>query len=153
MTPRRRALTLAAAVAVLAAGCGDDGGDRLSTEDYRSQATRICQDAERQTDRLGQPETPAQFKRFLERGIVITDRNLKSFEELEPPEDLQDEHDAIVERERSGLERLRRLSRELKGNQSDLRRLQAVQPELDRLSDQVDARFRAAGLNRCAENS
>ena len=62
MTPR--ALPLAAALAALLAGCG--GEDRLSTEDYRAQAVRICQASERETDRLGQPKTPAEFKAWLD---------------------------------------------------------------------------------------
>jgi hypothetical protein len=146
-----RALPAAALVAaLLVAGCGGD--DRLDTEDYRRQATRICDQSKQQTERLGQPRTPAQFKGFLERGIRITEANLQRFADLAPPEDLQDEHDAIVERERAGLTQLRELARDLRGNQSDLRRIQRIQPALDRLSDQVDARFRAAGLDRCAEN-
>ena len=148
MTPR--ALPVAAALAALLAGCGGD--DRLSTEDYRAQAVKICQASERQTDRLGQPKTPAEFKAFLKRGIAITQENVDKFEDLSPPDDLQDEHDAIVEREKDGIEQLRKLEGELKGNRSDLRRLQAAQPALDKLSDQVDARFRAAGLDRCAES-
>ena len=148
MTRRATALPLAAVCAALVAGCGGD--DRLSTKEYRSEATKLCADSERQTDRLGQPDTPAEFKGFLSRGIDITERNLGRFEKLEPPEDLQDEHDAIVKAQRSGLDRLRRLAGELKGNASDLRRLQQVQPDLDRLSDQVDNRFRAAGLCRPA---
>ena len=148
MTPR--ALPFAAALAALVAGCG--GEDRLSTEDYRAQATKICQDSERQTDRLGQPDSPAEFKAFLQRGIEITDRNVAEFEDLVPPEDLEDEHEAIVEREKDGIEQLRKLAGELKGNRSDLRRLQQAQPQLDKLSDQVDARFRDAGLDRCAES-
>ena len=148
MTPR--ALTLAALLATLVAGCGGD--DRLSAKDYRAQAVRICQASERQTDRLGQPQTPAQFKTFLKRGITITEKNLEKFEDLTPPENLQDEHDAIVEHQKDGIEQLKKLEDSLKGNRTDLRRLQAAQPTLDKLSDQVDARFRAAGLNRCAQS-
>ena len=145
-----RRLTLLAAVVVLV-GCGG-GSDRLSAKDYRAQATRICVDAKRQTDALGRPDTTRQFKVFISKGIVVIDRNVRRFAALKPPADLQADHDAIVASQRRGLDQFRRLATKLHGDSRDVALLRAVQPELKRISDESDARFRAAGLDRCAQS-
>ena len=140
-------------LAALLAGCGGGGGgDRLSAGQYRTQASRICNDSQRQTDALGRPATTRQFQAFLVRGIKVTERNLARFERLKPPKDLQADHDAIVTGERRGLDQLRRLSAQLHGDSRDVALLRSVQPELKRISDESDARFHAAGLDRCAQS-
>ena len=139
-------------LAVLLAGCGGGGGgDRLSADQYRTQASRICNDSRRQTAALGQPKTTAQFKTFLVRGVAVTERNLTRFARLKPPADLQDKHDGIVAGERRGLAQLRRLSAQLHGDSRDVAVLKRAKPALDQLSAQADARYRAAGLDACAQ--
>jgi hypothetical protein len=133
--------------AAVLAGCG--ASNRLSTDDYRTRATRICNDSRRQTNALGRPKTTRQFKAFLTRGIKVTERNLVRFESLKPPEDLQGKHDSIVDGERRGLDQLRRLSAQLHGDSRDVAVLKRAQPGLDKLSAEADARYRAAGLNAC----
>ena len=145
-----RRLTLLAAVVVLA-GCGG-GSHRLSAKDYRAKATRICVDAKRQTDALGRPDTTRQFKVFITKGIVVIDRNVRRFAALKPPADLQRDHDAIVASQRRGLDQFRRLATKLHGDSRDVALLRAVQPALKRISDESDARFRAAGLDQCAQS-
>ena len=141
------------AVVTLLAGCGGGGDDQLSADDYRAQATKICADAKRQTDALGRPNTTSEFKTFLAKGIRVTERNLQRFDDLKPPDDLKAKHDAIVAGEKSGLEQLKKLSSQLKGDARDVALLRKTQPELARLSDETDARFRDAGLDRCAQSS
>jgi len=138
-------------LAALLAGCGGGGGgDRLSAGQYRTQASRICNDSRRQTDALGRPATTRQFQAFLVRGIKVTERNLARFERLKPPNDLQADHDAIVTGERRGLDQLRRLSAQLHGDSRDVAVLKRAQPALNRLSAEADARYRKAGLPACA---
>jgi len=151
-----RRLTVLATIAVTAvlAGCGggDEGGDQLSAADYRAQAGKICADAKQQTDALGRPKTTSEFKTFLAKGIRVTERNLQRFQDLKPPDDLKAKHDAIVAGEKSGLEQLKKLSSQLKGDARDVALLRKTQPELARLSDETDQRFRDAGLDRCAQS-
>ena len=146
----RARLAAAALAAAALAGCG--GGDRLSAQAYRAQATRICNDSRRQTAALGKPQTTRQFKAFLTRGIAVTQRNVARLERLKPPKDLQAEHDGIVAGERRGLAQLRALSAQLHGDSRDVSVLKRAQPELSRLSVQADARYRAAGLPACARS-
>ena len=146
----RRALLAAAGAAALLAGCGGGDDGTLSAAEYRAQASRICTDTQRQTDALGRPKKTSEFKIFLQRGLRVTDRNLQRFSALKPPKDLEDEHNAIIAGERAGQEQLRELSRELHGDARDIALLRRVQPRLAKLSGETDARYRAAGLTRCA---
>jgi hypothetical protein len=149
---RRRGLAALAALAALA-GCGggaDKDDHRLSAAAYRARATRICTDTRRQTEVLGRPRTTAQFKAFLASGVVVAERNLRRFEVLRPPDDLEDEHEAIVAGERRGVAELRRLASHLHGDSRDVALLKRTRPELDRLAAEADARYRAAGLGACA---
>jgi hypothetical protein len=147
----RQAVLAVAAAAALLGGCGGEG--RLSAADYRAKATRICADTQRRTDALGRPRRTSEFKRFLARGLRVTDRSIRSFEALKPPKQLQAEHDAIVAGERRGQQQLQSLSAKLHGDSRDLAVLRQVQPSLTKLSDETDARYRAAGLVRCAQRA
>jgi hypothetical protein len=147
---RRRLIVLTPALALLA-GCGSSGDGRLSAGDYRAQASRICADTQRETAALGRPRGTSAFKVFLTRGLRVTDRNLRRFAALRPPSDLQDEHDAIVAGERKAEQQLRAISGQLHGDSRDIALLRRVQPQLARLGDQTNARYRAAGLPRCAQ--
>jgi hypothetical protein len=145
----RRGLTATALAVLLLGGCGGDG--RLSSADYRAKAAGICADTKRETDALGRPKRTSEFKVFLARGLKVTDRNLRRFEALKPPKELQGEHDAIVAGERQGEQQLRSLSGKLHGDSRDIALLRRVQPQLSKLSNETDARYRAAGLDRCAQ--
>ena len=143
-----------AAAALVIAGCGGSGGsDRLSAAAYKTQAERICTDSAKQTNALGRPQTTSQFKAFLTKGIRVTERNLRRFAALRPPEDLQSKHQAIVAAERRGLDQLRRVSVKLHGDARDVALLRRVQPELSRISQETSTRYRAAGLTACAKSA
>jgi hypothetical protein len=146
----RRGLTLAAIAAALLAGCGG-GSDRLSAKDYRAQASAICADTQRETDALGRPKRTSEFKVFLARGLKVTGRSLQRFAALKPPQDLQDEHDAIIAGERRAQDQLRSLSSQLHGDSRDISVLRRVQPQLSKIGGETNARYRAAGLPRCAQ--
>ena len=147
---RRAVLTgAAAALTAAVAGCGGSGSDRLSVSQYKTQAERICTDSARQTNALGRPKTTSQFKTFLTKGIRVTERNLRRFAALRPPDNLQSRHQAILAAERRGLVQLRRVSVKLHGDSRDVALLRRVQPELSRISADTSARYRAAGLTAC----
>ena len=146
----RRGLIASLIAAALLAGCGG-GSDRLSAKDYRAQAAQICADTQRETNALGRPKRTSEFKVFLARGLKVTDRSLQRFAALKPPKDLQDEHKAIVAGERKAQEQLRSLSSKLHGDSRDIAVLRQVQPQLSKIGDETNARYRAAGLTSCAQ--
>jgi cytochrome c556 len=150
----RSIIPVAACVALLAGGCGSSGGsgDRLSKSDYQQQATKICTDSEAATNKLTQPTKPADVKPFLQKGIAITQKAVDDFKALKPPSDLQDEHNAVVKAEQNALDELQKVTDSLKGDTSDAAKVQAASPELDKISKDVDAKLKAAGLPKCASS-
>ena len=152
-TTKRATLLPALAGAALmlgACGGGDSGGDRLSSAEYTKQATAICTSSEKKTNALKEPTKPEEVKAFLQQGIDITQENLDKFKALNPPENLQDEHDAAVKAEQQALDKLQQITDDLKGEAADAATVQKAQPELERISKDVDAKLKAAGLSKCA---
>jgi hypothetical protein len=160
MTPHLRLiLPLAACAALIAGGCGssDDnggggGGSQLSSSEYKTQATKICTDSEKATDALKQPTKPEEVKPFLQKGIDITQKALDDFKNLNPPSNLSDEHNAVVSAEQAALDKLQEITDSLKGDASDAEKVQKASPELDKISKDVDAKLKAAGLPACASS-
>ena len=156
MTPHLRfILPLAACAALVAGGCGSSGGgggDQLSKSEYTKQATKICTDSEKATNNLQQPTKPEEVKPFLQKGIDITQKALDDFKNLNPPSDLSDEHNAVVKAEQAALDKLQEITDSLKGDASDAAKVQKASPELDRISKDVDAKLKAAGLPACASS-
>jgi len=158
MTPHLRLIVpLAASAALIAGGCGSSGdsgggggGKQLSASEYKQQATKICTDSEKATNALKQPTKPAEVKPFLQKGIDITQKSLDDFKALNPPSDLSDEHKAVVSAEQAALDKLQEVTDGLKGDASDAEKVQKASPELDKISKDVDAKLKAAGLPQCA---
>jgi hypothetical protein len=147
----RRGLIIGALAATALAGCGGGGDDsRLSAKDYRAKASQICAETQRETNALGRPKRTSEFKVFLARGLKVTDRSLQRFAALKPPKDLEDEHNAIVSGERAAQDELRALSTKLHGDSRDIEVLRQAQPQLSKIGDETNARYRAAGLTACA---
>ena len=149
-----RLLIPLAACGALLAGCGSSGGsgDRLSDSAYKSQATKICTDSEKKTNALKQPTKAEEVKPYLQKGIDITQTAVDDFKGLNPPKDLQSEHNAVVKAEQTALDKLQSLTDSLKGTASDAAAVQKASPELDRISKDVDAKLKAAGLAKCASS-
>src|SRR3954452_1644553 len=156
----RLVLPLAACVALVGAGCGSSsndsggggGGSQLSSSEYKTQATKICTDSEKATNNLKQPTKPEEVKPFLQKGIDITQKALDDFKDLNPPSDLSDEHKAVVSAEQAALDKLQEVTDGLKGDASDAEKVQKASPELDKISKDVDAKLKAAGLPECASS-
>jgi hypothetical protein len=84
---------LAATVAM--AGCGGGGGDdRLTREEFVSQADAICEEYEAKLDALGTPQNPDELADFADRALPIAEDGRAELGELRPPEELEDTYDA-----------------------------------------------------------
>jgi hypothetical protein len=89
----RRALPAALAAALAAAGCG---GGSLSTPQLRSDATRVCSLADRQTGGIPTPRSPADGAAFLKRGIAVLRPELVRLRGLRPPVEAADVYDTSL---------------------------------------------------------
>ena len=145
----RRAAVLLALSATLAA-CGGD--DALSTDEYRSEARSICQEATRATRQVQAPArtTNEAVAGYFEQLIAVTRRSSERFAELEPPDELQDEHEEALAANRAGIEEVERLIADLERGGDARALLQAAQTRLTDLSRRSDEAARALGVPECA---
>ena len=141
---------VALAFAGTAAGCGED--DTLSAQEYRTQATKICTDSEKETDAIKEPAAEKDVEPFLTKGIEVTNGYVESFKELAPPEDLQDKHDAAANAISAQVDRLEALRDEIKGGTDAEKAFSSASTALDTGEKDTDAKFRALGLAKCADN-
>jgi len=145
----RRALPALALAAALA-GCG--GG--LSAEEYRREASRICADGDRETERVQAPrdQDPAAVATYFERLIGVNERVLARFEELDPPSELADAHEEAVAVNAEAADEVERLVGDLRERRDLDRALRAATPRLRGLDRRADAAARELGVPACAES-
>jgi len=152
----RRAARVPAALLVVSAlaGCGGSSGggpSTLTAAEYRRQATRICEDANRRADALARPRDLAALRGYLDRTLEIVEQDSARLRRLRPPADLRAGHEAAMRAQDAAIRRLRSLRAQLDQGKPSVTELQAGLDEVQRLGDQADKRFRDLGLERCAD--
>lgn len=88
-------LAIVGAVALIA-GCGGGSDDRLSLDDFRTQADAVCADANRLTDAIEAPTSNDGVLPALEATQAATDPSIEKLKDITPPEDLQSKWDEAI---------------------------------------------------------
>lgn len=98
----------AAALVALLGACG--GGDRLSREEFRTEANAVCAETERRLRELPPPEdSPEGVTRYAEQAAPLLDERHERLRELVPPEEDETAYDALIEEAGAELAALRDL--------------------------------------------
>lgn len=154
---RRPRLLVARLVALLAslvvvAGCGG-GEERLTADEYRSQARQVCQDADRATEAVEEPTraTSKAIVDYFKRLLRANERSTRRFESLKPPKELSDAHQDALKANRDGVAEVRRVIRELEGGGDPRKVLTAAQGRLERLSRSAADAATRLGVPECAD--
>jgi hypothetical protein len=148
----RRTTTLLALLGSLAlAACG--GEDRLTANEYRAEAKKICQDADRATAAVDEPTraTADAIVDYFERLLKANERSTERFQGLEPPEDLESAHDDALKANRDGVREVRRVITELREGGDPRRVLTGAQTRLQRLSQDAASAAERLGVPECAD--
>ena len=137
------------AVLTLAA-CGDDG---MSTDEYRSEARKVCVDAEKATEAIEQPtrSTPEAIVDYLERLLDANEKTIARFDKLDPPDDLQKPHDDILAANRDGAETVRGVIRQLEGGEDAREVLQSSTSRLRELGERSNEAAERLGVRECVQ--
>jgi hypothetical protein len=95
---RRATAALVGLLFLLAAGCGGGGGggDRLSKEEFQSQANAICAKYQEQIKAVGNPTSLEEIPDLVDKILVILNKELDEVSALNPPEELQGRFDAML---------------------------------------------------------
>lgn len=135
------------ALAAAAAGCG--GGDRLSQAEYVKQADAICARYEKRLAALPQPESTADVKTLVDKGLPIAREGNTELKELKPPEDLEAKVDQWHERNDRNLELIEDLGQA--AEDGDEERIQTLASEAEENEGEADRLASEIGLKDCAE--
>lgn len=133
-------------VAVLLAGCGGD--DRLSQADFQQRANAICEKYDKKIAALGSPSSPADIPAFVEKGIPLIEQGLAELRALNPPEDVAEEYDRMLDETEKAIPAARKLSDA--AAKSDAEAVQKALQEGERADEASDRIATKLGLDRCA---
>ncbi len=139
----RTALAGAAALVLLAAGCG--GGDG---NDFREQADAICADYQERIDAVEVPSSLQELAGSAAEVAGLIEDGTAELAELEPPDDLEDAYGDWIGLNEQGAARLREIS--AAAEQDDQARVQELAGLADRNEREADARAEELGLEDCA---
>lgn len=148
MSPRRPiAITLTCAAAL--AACGGD--DTLSAEEYRSQGNAACEAYEKKVRELPQPKSLQDVPEYADEAQAELSSLIDTLDELQPPDDLEQKHNELVDLGRQSADALDDLSNAGEsGSQAQIQKSLANAARLDQQSDQLS---RDLGLDQCADQS
>ncbi|HYY76887.1 MAG TPA: hypothetical protein VE644_11260 [Gaiellaceae bacterium] len=145
---------VASAALAVAAGCGGDGGDRLSREELVSEADAICAEYEAELEAalegLAEPESLEDFQRLVQDAKPIVENGIESLRGLEPPEDLEDEYDEWIARNEENVDAIDELQAAVA--EQDQQRIQEIVQRLDQNEQEADELAAEIGLQDCASD-
>ena len=145
-----RRLLVISLLAVAAAGCGG-GGDRLTREEFASQANAICQDFEQRISDLDEPENIGDVENFADEAAEIASDGRDELGDLNPPEELEGDYDRLLESLDEAIEDIGRLGdAAADGDEAEVQRIAEEGEAKDEESDEL---ARELGLGDCAEDS
>jgi len=143
--------SLLAGAAMLAAGCGGGGGgDRLSREELITQADAICAKYEEQLNALETPQSLEDIERLAEEGKPIVENGVNELKALEPPADLEEQWDELMEQNDANVALIDELSEAAASG--DQARVQEVAAEAQRQDEETDRLAREIGLEECSND-
>jgi hypothetical protein len=150
-TRSRRPAVVAAAGLFVLAGCGGDGGERLSKDEWIEQADAICAQANEDVEALEEPTALDEIADFTDEASGISREALADLRALRPPEEDQatvDEMLDLVEQQIEIGEQIGEAAAD--GDQTEVQRLAA---EAEPIEAEANEQARAYGLADCGEDS
>lgn len=114
MSLSRTLATAGAAVLVstVLAGCGGDG--TLSAKEFRSQANKLCADANKDTETYGakisQTSSDADVTKAIDRTVERNEKLVADIDALEAPKSMADDVDSMLASVRAGMKELDKIS-------------------------------------------
>ncbi len=144
---RASLVVLTGFLVLLTTACGGGGGERLSQEEFQSQANAICAKYQKQLTALGTPSSIDEIPDLVDRALGILNKEIDEVSALSPPEELQDQFDAMLAAADKTKQAADDLSTAAKAGDAA-----AVQDALDAgnaASDEADQLSTELGLDEC----
>jgi hypothetical protein len=148
MTAPRFCIALGITAAIVIAGCGGD--DRLTREEFVSEAEAICEEFDQRLEDVPDPESADDVERYVDEARPVIEDGLGELRALQPPEELEEQWDELMDRNDEALEVLDDLSEAAAS--ADEARLQEISEEASRQDAETDRMARAIGLENCGSD-
>ena len=144
----RRSLVVlfSVALAVLAAGCGDQ---TLSRSEFVSKADAICSKYDKRLEALPEPKSIDDVGALADKAIPIVEDGIGELDDLDPPEELKGRVDRWLDLNKSELENFKRLRDAAR--KGDATRTQSLATQISATEKQADAAAREIGLKECGQ--
>jgi hypothetical protein len=137
------------ALLALASACGGgDDGDRLSEEEFRTQANAICEEYNEKLGAIGAPESPEDIPEFVDEGIPVIEEGIAELRALTPPAELEDDYNAMLDETEKAIPAARDLSEA--AAEGDSEAVQDAIAEGQRADEESDRLAGELGLDACA---
>jgi hypothetical protein len=149
LRPHVTAALLVAAVAMLPACGGDGGGGQLSAAEFRTQADKICADAQTEFEAVEQPQSEEELTEYLQKVVPILRDQVEKLDDLNPPDELQEDWDRAIELNRESLEKAEEAQQA--AEDGDQQRVQEILEEADTNEEELDQLAQDLGLQTCGE--
>lgn len=112
-------LVISAALLTLGAGCGDDE-ERLTQEEFEQQGNEICEENNKRLEDafeaagFGDEEPPAEdVEQFIDDEVIPgIEQQIEELGELNPPEEIEDDFEQLLEDAEAALDEVRDMSGE-----------------------------------------
>ena len=143
-------LGAALGIAFVLAACGGGEGDELTAEEFRQQADSICADYEGRLDELGAPSSPEDLQRYVDEAVPIFEEGTTELEDLNPPGELEDDWNRVMEINQEQLENVRELQEA--AEEGDQARLGELLAEADQARLESDRLASELGLQECGSD-
>ena len=149
----RARITASLAVALVAttAACGGGGGeDRLSQEEFRTQANAICQKYNGKLEALGSPSSPEEVSGFVDQVVPLLRQGITELRALKPPAEAEDDYDRMLDETEKAVPAAQKLAEAAEKNDAAaLQEALAAARKADGASDAIATKL---GLTRCASS-
>jgi hypothetical protein len=142
-----RALVVALAAGMLAvSGCGSQP---LSNSQLATQATRLCQLASLQTDRIPTPSDPSGSALYLKRGIAVMKAELAQLHKLRAPDDVADVYTVSINSFAKKLSYMRDTVHDLARGEDAVIAIRTLQQDLGPVEQQENGAWRTLQISAC----
>jgi hypothetical protein len=145
-----RMLALAAFLVLLLAGCGGGGDDKLSDDDFRSQANALCVAYSKKVNALPDPGGYAELADYAAQAHKALVVALDGLKDLHPSDTLKDDYAKWLASAGRSLERVDQLEQAANAkNDAEIQRLSAAANAEDVRADRLATRI---GIAECAND-
>ena len=147
-------LLLLLALAIPACG-GDDGGDQLSTSEYKAEVKKFCTEQDKESDALGEPKSTesAELAKFFQKGTDLQEKYKDRFADLVPPDEFEDLQKQVEDLNEQEVELLKKVTKELEDGGDAREVINKYQPQIEELQTKGDQLAQQVGVPECKSDA